>query len=218
VSPVLKSTPTPVSGLVRGARSSGVLRGETLETGMKVGLFGGTFDPPHAGHLHVARTAMRRLGLDRIWWLVSPQNPLKRRTADDLERRMAAVRTLANEPGMVVTDIESRLGIRHTAKLLRAITALHPRNPFVWIMGADNLASIHRWHDWTEIVETVPLAVIARPQDPVRARLSLMASRYRTSRLREADAKVLPLKMAPAWTYLIEPLQSDSSTQLRTER
>lgn len=212
-----RSTPVPMQGLIRAPGATAPLRGEYLPPGAKVGLFGGSFDPPHKGHMHVALTAMRRLELDRVWWLVSPQNPLKSRKANDLETRLQRVRDFADKPGMVVTDVEARLGIQHTAALIKALKTRHPKNRFVWLMGADNLASIHRWQDWTEIVESLPIAIISRPLDPVRARLSMMASRYKCSRLREGEAKSLPFKSAPAWTYLIEPLQSASSTQLRTK-
>lgn len=213
-----RSAPLPLSALIRKPGWSGVLRGEHLPPGARVGLFGGSFDPPHKGHMHVATSAMRRLELDRVWWLVSPQNPLKDRRASDMKTRLERVRGYADRPGMVVTDIEARLGIQHTAALIRALQARHEDVHFVWLMGADNLASFHRWKNWTEIVQSIPIAIISRPQDPVRARLSLMASRYRRSRICEGEAKSLPFKSPPAWTYLIEPLQSDSSTQLRTKR
>ncbi len=216
--PRRRSLPIPMKGLIRPHGASTPLRGEALAPGLKVGLFGGSFDPPHGGHVHVAETAMRRLGLDRVWWLVSPQNPLKSRRPDGLNSRLDAVRAYIDRPGMVVSDVEARLSIQYTAILVRSLTRRYPGVNFVWIMGADNLASIHRWQDWHDIIESVPIAVISRPQDPVRARFSLMATRYRHARICEYEAKKLPLQIAPAWTYLIEPLQSDSSTQLRNHR
>lgn len=191
---------------------------EALSPGMRVGLFGGTFDPPHKGHVHVATTAMRRLGLDRIWWLVSPQNPLKSRQADDLDRRMRAVAALADRPGMVVSDIEARLGINRTMDLLTVLRARHPDIHFVWIMGADNLATIHRWGHWREIFASIPIAVIARPTDAIRARLSPAAQIYSRSRWPETQSRALPYQAAPAWTYLTERLHPQSSTALRALR
>ena len=191
------------------------LRGEGLSRGLRVGLFGGSFDPPHAGHLHVAQTALRRLGLDQVWWLVSPQNPLKGAPTDDFTRRIEAVRRLARQPGMRVSDIETRLGSTRTIDLLNHLQRSHPGVRFVWMMGADNLAGIHRWAEWTRIFETCPVAVISRPQDAVRARLSHAARQFATSRIRESQAITLPLKTAPAWTYLTERLHSHSSTALR---
>ncbi|WP_291845192.1 nicotinate-nucleotide adenylyltransferase [Maricaulis sp.] len=193
----------------------GALRGGRLGRGMRIGLFGGSFDPPHAGHLHVARTALRRLGLDQVWWLVSPQNPLKAQPAGDFERRFRAVQELADRPGMHVSDIETRLGTTRTIDLLHHFKTRHPGVHFVWLMGADNLASIHHWAHWPEIFQTVPVAVIARPQDAVRARLSRAACQFATSRIRESEAASLPLQSAPAWTYLTERLHSHSSTALR---
>ncbi|WP_198928880.1 nicotinate-nucleotide adenylyltransferase [Maricaulis sp. W15] len=182
---------------------------------MRIGLFGGSFDPPHAGHLHVARTALRRLGLNQVWWLVSPQNPLKTSPSGDFQRRFNAVRTLATQPGMHITDIESRLGTTRTIDLLTHLKTRHPGVHFVWLMGADNLAGIHRWAHWPQIFRSVPVAVIARPQDAVRARLSRAATQFATSRIRESEAAALPLQSAPAWTYLTERLHSHSSTALR---
>ena len=191
------------------------LKSELLVPGMRVGLFGGTFDPPHAGHLHVARTAMRRLKLDRVWWLVSPQNPLKARQAGDLARRMNAVAELASEPRMVISDIEARLGINRTVDLMRELKRRHPWVRFGWIMGADNLSSIHRWGHWREIFASYPVAVVSRPTDAVRARLSPAASIHARDRLSEGRARILADCAAPAWIYLTEPYHPHSSTALR---
>ena len=191
------------------------LKSELLVPGMRVGLFGGTFDPPHAGHLHVARTAMRRLKLDRVWWLVSPQNPLKARQAGDLARRMNAVAELASEPRMVISDIEARLGINRTVDLMRELKRRHPGVRFVWIMGADNLSTIHRWGHWREIFASYPVAVVSRPTDAVRARLSPAARIHARDRLPEGRARILADCAAPAWIYLTEPYHPHSSTALR---
>jgi nicotinate-nucleotide adenylyltransferase len=191
------------------------LKSELLAPGMRVGLFGGTFDPPHAGHLHVARTAMRRLKLDRVWWLVSPQNPLKTRQAGDLSRRMDAVAALAGEPRMVISDIEARLGINRTVDLMRELKRRYPGVRFVWIMGADNLSSIHRWGHWREVFASYPVAVVSRPTDAVRARLSPAARIHARDRLPESQARILADCAAPAWIYLTEPYHPHSSTALR---
>ena len=193
---------------------NGALRGDGLSRGMRVGLFGGSFDPPHAGHLHVAQTAMRRLGLDQVWWLVSPQNPLKATPAGDFDRRFDAVCQIAARPGMRITDIETRLGTTRTIDLPNHLRPRHPDVHFVWLMGADNLAGIHRWANWTQIFQSVPVAVIARPQDAVRARLSHAARQYARSPIRESEAVALPLLQAPAWTYLTQRLHPHSSTSL----
>lgn len=212
-----RSAPVRFGALTRRGRTAPPLHGEALAPGMRVGLFGGSFDPPHAGHLHAARVAKRRLGLDRVWWLVSPQNPLKNRTAGDFLRRFEGVRALARDPFMVVTDIEVRLGARLTADVVEALVKRHPGVDFVWIMGADNLKGFHRWARWRDIMRTVPVAVVARPQDPIRARLSLAARNFSHVRCNDNRARALIGGGAPGWTYLVEPLHKESSSRLRGE-
>jgi nicotinate-nucleotide adenylyltransferase len=187
---------------------------------MKVGLFGGSFNPAHDGHAHVAETALRRLGLDRVVWLVSPQNPLKdARDSAPLAERMASARAAAASaaagPAMVVSDIESRIGTRWTVDTLRALIARHPGVRFVWLMGSDNLASFHRWRGWTDIMRMVPVAVIARPGSELDSRTAPAAARFAGARVPASKARLLPYLEAPAWTYLSAPLNPRSSTALR---
>jgi nicotinate-nucleotide adenylyltransferase len=185
---------------------------------MRVGLYGGSFNPAHAGHLHVARTALRRLDLDRVIWLVSPQNPLKAATdTQSLPGRMAAVRRLATGPSMIVSDIETRIGSAYTIDTLRVMQARWPGVKFVWLMGADNLAQFHRWRGWTEIMRSVPVAVISRPGSMLRARFSPAAQRFAASRLPAAAAPTLADHVPPAWIYLPVPLNHLSSTALRAQ-
>jgi nicotinate-nucleotide adenylyltransferase len=202
--------------LARRGPDAPTLKNEIAYPGMRIGLFGGSFDPAHAGHLHVAREAMRRLALDRVWWLVSPQNPLKRaRDTADYERRLAAVSALAAGPGHVVSDLERRIGARYTAEVVDALLARHPRVRFVWIMGADNLATFHRWRDWPGILRAVPVAAVARPGDTLRAQLSPAAQRFRHARVPSAHAHALLEMRPPAWLYLCARLNEASSTELR---
>lgn len=210
-----QSAPVHFAGSIRRGRRAAPLKGEHLKSGMCVGLFGGSFDPVHAGHTHVAQIALRALHLDRLWWVVSPQNPLKQRRAGDFLRRFVGVQEIANSPRTVVSDIENRTGVRTTADLVNVLKRRHPGVHFVWIMGADNLAQLHRWYRWREIVREVPIAIIARPQDPVRARLAPAARQMASHRIKESHANVLPKKGAPGWTYLTEPLHNDSSSALR---
>ncbi len=191
------------------------MKGETLAPGMTIGLFGGSFDPVHRGHFHVAATALKKLQLDRLWWIVSPQNPLKQRRAGEFQRRLTAVEDAAERPRMVVSDIEDRTGIRTTAELIAVLKARHPRVRFVWIMGADNLGQFHEWHRWRDIAASVPIAVIARPQDPIRARLSPMARELAATRISETHAHTLAKSSPPGWTYLTERLHSEASSRLR---
>ncbi|MDP2764465.1 MAG: nicotinate-nucleotide adenylyltransferase [Brevundimonas sp.] len=197
--------------------------GLDLSPGMAVGLFGGSFNPAHDGHAHVAETAMRRLGLDRVVWLVSPQNPLKNaRDSAPLNERMAsavaAAALAASGPSMIVSDFESRAGTRWTIDSLRALTARHPGVRFVWLMGSDNLAGFHRWRGWTDIMELMPVAVIARPGSLHHSRTAPAAARYASARVPTRQARLLPDLEAPAWTWLTAPLNPRSSTALRAAR
>ncbi len=165
---------------VPDAGRPGALRdGLRLGPGMRVGLLGGSFNPAHAGHWHVAEIARVRLGLDRVVWLVSPGNPLKDAAgAAPLAQRLAGTRRIARGPSMVVSDIESRIGARYTLDTVRRLKARHRGVRFVWLMGADNLAGFHRWRGWTQILREVPVAVVARPGAPLGGRLSVAARRF----------------------------------------
>lgn len=210
--PLFHAGPAP---RLTGPRRGG-LTGLPLAPGMRVGLFGGSFNPAHEGHRHVAETALRRLDLDRVVWLVSPQNPLKR--ADEtapLAARMASARTLATGPSMIVSDLETRIGTRWTIDTLRAVTARHPAVEFVWLMGSDNLAGFHRWRGWTDIFRLMPIAVVARPGSLLESRTAPAAARFAGFRLPDAAARRLPGAATPAWTWLGGPLHPQSSTALR---
>lgn len=195
----------------------GVLRdGLGLMPGMTVGLFGGSFNPAHDGHAHVAETALQRLDLDRVVWLVSPQNPLKdtSQTAP-LAERLASARMWAPGPRMIVSDFETRAGMRWTIDTLRALKARHPGVRFVWLMGSDNLESFHRWRGWTDIMRMMPVAVIARPGSLLESRAAPAARRFAGHRVAASEARLLARMQAPAWTYLTAPLNPSSSTALR---
>ena len=183
--------------------------------GQRIGLLGGSFDPPHAGHVHVSRRALTAFGLDRVWWLVSPGNPLKANAPAGMERRVAAARALVHHPRIEVTDIEERLGTRYTAATLRALLRRYPGVRFVWLMGADNLAGFHRWEDWAEIMHMVPVGVLARPGEQLRAGLSPAARRFARWRLPAGAAQGLADRPPPAWVLLPGPMLDLSSTGLR---
>ena len=183
--------------------------------GQTIGLFGGSFDPPHAGHVHVSREALKRFGLDRVWWLVSPGNPLKPNGPAPLDRRMAAARALVTHPRIVVTDVEARIGTRYTAATLERLIALYPGVRFVWLMGADNLAQFHRWQRWDWILETVPVGVLARPGQGISARTAKAAVVYRGAKLPASKARRLARSAAPAWCFLNLPMVDLSSSAIR---
>jgi len=188
--------------------------------GLRIGLFGGSFNPPHEGHRLVAETALRRLGLDRIWWLVTPGNPLKENTGLPTQaRRMAEVRALVGQdPRMVVTGIEAAIGTRYTEQTIRFLVRRCPQVRFVWLMGADNLASFHRWKNWKAIAVNVPMAVIDRPGSTLRAASSPAARMFAGNRLDESDAPLLASRPAPAWLFLHGKRSMESSTRLRSRQ
>jgi nicotinate-nucleotide adenylyltransferase len=206
----------PAPRLPSGGRPPLLRPGFSLARGQTVGLFGGSFDPAHDGHAHVAQTALRRLGLDKVIWLVSPQNPLKPRSGD-LKGRMASAKRFARGPSMIVSDVESRIGSSYTIDTLRALKARFPGVHFVWIMGADNLSALHRWRGWTQIVHETPIAVIARPGSALKSRLAPAATRFSPYRLPSRQARLLALTAAPAWLYMREPLNFSSSSAIRAK-
>lgn len=183
--------------------------------GQRIGLLGGSFDPPHQGHVHISREALRRFDLTQIWWLVTPGNPLKAEGPAPMEHRVAAARALLAHPRVTVTDIERQLGTRYTAETIEALMARYPHASFTWLMGADNLADIHRWEAWPRIFAQVPVGVLARPGDPVWARTARAARLFRSSRLPASHARLLGRAMPPCWCYLKVPMIDISSSTIR---
>src|SRR5271163_4334682 len=174
----------PAARVPAAGRPSVLRLGFDLKPGMRVGLFGGSFNPAHDGHAHVAETALRRLGLDRIIWLVSPQNPLKPSHETDAHtRRLWGALRYAEGPSMIVSDAEVKIGSRYTVDTVRALKARFPGVRFVWIMGADSLAGFHRWRGWTQIMREVPLAVVDRPWITLKSRFSPAARRFAHARV-----------------------------------
>ncbi|WP_209426871.1 nicotinate-nucleotide adenylyltransferase [Pararhodobacter sp. SW119] len=187
----------------------------TAGPGQTVGLFGGSFDPPHAGHAHLTREALKRLSLDRVWWLVSPANPLKRDRPAPAAARLQACRQVITHPRVAVTDIEARVGTRATVDTIDALRRRYPYLRFVWLMGADNLTAFHHWDRWQAIMAAVPIAVLARPGQRMPALTSRAARQYARYRLPARDAARLAFHPTPVWTFLDMPMRGDSSTALR---
>lgn len=183
--------------------------------GMTVGLLGGSFDPAHEGHVHITLEALKRFRLDRVWWLVSPGNPLKARGPAPLDQRLQRARTIMRHPRVEVTGIEARLGTRYTAATLGALFDLYPEVRFTWLMGADNLADFHRWERWDEIMAALPVGVIARPGERVAARTSPAARRFRAARLPGWASGLLASAEPPAWCLVNVPMMAVSSTEIR---
>ncbi len=190
-----------------------------VERGMAVGLFGGSFNPPHEGHLLVAEIALRRLGLDQLWWMVTPGNPLKSRTElASLSERIAMSRRLITDPRIKITAFEKELGGSYTADTLAYVKARNPQAHFVWVMGADSLKTFHLWQKWRHIVGTFPIAVIDRPGSTLSFLSSKMARTYDYARIDEDDAGTLWRQRAPAWTFVHGPRSALSSTAIRAGR
>lgn len=184
--------------------------------GMRIGLYGGSFNPAHAGHLHVSRMALKRLRLDRVWWLATPGNPLKDlRELAPLADRLATAGTVAEDPRIAVTGFEAAIGARYTVETLRWLRLRRPALRFVWIMGADSLTSFHRWERFREIASLMPIAVIDRPGHTLAAPNAPGARALARWRIDETDAPLLADHAPPAWVFLHGPRSSLSSTALR---
>jgi nicotinate-nucleotide adenylyltransferase len=182
---------------------------------MRIGLLGGSFNPAHAGHLEMSLHALKRLGLDQVWWLVSPQNPLKPATGmAATQDRLKGARSLAQHPKIIVTDIETQLGTRYTADALRELRRRFPSAHFVWLMGADNLEQFPRWRRWAEIMRHVPVAVFRRPgyDTAIRGKAAIRFAKFRH---RAGFGKKLARTKPPAWLVLDNRLNLVSSTALR---
>lgn len=181
--------------------------------GMVIGLLGGSFDPAHEGHAHITREALKRMGLDRVWWLVSPGNPLKAQQPAPMAERLARARAVMPDPRVVISDLEARLGTRATADTIKRLQAIYPGVNFVWLMGADNLVQFHRWNRWRDILRSVPVGVLARPGAGVAARMSVAARAFRVNLVDRGEH--LRGRKAPAWCFVNMPMHGASSSAIR---
>ncbi|GAB5388198.1 MAG: nicotinate-nucleotide adenylyltransferase [Alphaproteobacteria bacterium] len=206
------TTPKPDPHLLSGSHWAG----------LRIGILGGSFNPAHAGHLHVAQQALMRLGLDQVWLLVSPQNPLKStREMAPLQDRVDSARKIsAKDPRIIVTAIETDLNTRYTAQTLRGLQRRYPRTGFIWLMGADNLLGFHRWQDWQYIAQTIPIAVFARLPYSIQAingRAACAFSQYRrrASALKGLGSGPRARKNKPDWAFVPSPINRLSATAIR---
>jgi nicotinate-nucleotide adenylyltransferase len=187
--------------------------------GLRVGLLGGSFNPAHQGHLHVSLMALRHLDLDQVWWLVSPQNPLKPTNGmAPFRQRFASARAEARHPRIIVSDLERRLGTRFTSDTLAALGRRYPDTRFVWLMGADNLGQIHRWQHWRSIFESTAIAVFDRAPYRLSVLAAPAARAYGRWRVIGRNARPLARMAPPAWTFFITKLDTSSSTAIRLEQ
>jgi nicotinate-nucleotide adenylyltransferase len=183
---------------------------------MRIGLLGGSFNPPHLAHRAISLFAIKRLKLDRVWWLVTPGNPLKHDgSLRDLDERAEAARTVANDPRIEVSCLEAVIGVRYTVDTITYLRRRTSGLRLVWIMGADNLAQFHRWQNWQRIAAEVPIAVIDRPPQSFRALAAPAAQALARYRLPENQASQLADRSAPAWVFLTGMKLNLSSTGLR---
>ncbi len=183
---------------------------------MRIGILGGSFNPAHAGHLHIAQMALRRLKLQQVWLLVSPGNPLKDAgTLASLPERLASAAAIAGGRRIVATDIERHLHTRYTCDTLRALRSRFPRACFVWLMGADNLVQFPRWRGWMDIARTTPFAILPRPSYNHAALAGQAARRLAPARLHAAGA--LACAKAPAWIFLGGREDASSATAIRRQ-
>lgn len=183
---------------------------------MRIGLFGGTFDPPHKAHVEACLLALRRLGLDRVWWVVTPANPLKDTSSlTPLDQRIRAIEDFAHHPRIDVTGFEALIGTRYTFDTISFLRRRCPGVHFVWIMGADNLRSFHRWQKWKSIAKLVPIAVVDRLGPSLYATSGVAGQALARWRLPESAAKSLADRKPPAWIYLHGLKSPLSSTALR---
>ena len=183
---------------------------------MRIGLFGGSFNPPHPGHQLVSRQVLKRLELDAVWWLTTPGNPLKDH-ADlaPLTKRVIAARALITHPRVKVTGFEAEKGFNYTYDTIRHLRQTLPNRRFVWIMGADSFSNFHQWERWRDIANLIPLVIYVRPGSANKALASKAAQSLARFRIDEADAKLLPHSKTPAWVYLNGLMCGQSSTAIR---
>ncbi len=187
-----------------------------LWAGQRVGLLGGSFNPAHDGHRHISLAALKALDLDQVWWLVSPQNPLKPKAGmASLADRMRHAKRVAGHGRIVVTDLERQLGTRYTADTLPQQRQSYPKTEFVWLMGADNLAQMARWDRWPQVFRTVPIAVFDRSGHSLTALRGIAASRFAKYRVPNERAQTLASQTPPAWMFFHIRRHPASSTALR---
>ena len=188
-----------------------------LVKGQRTGLLGGSFNPAHNGHLHISNLALEHLKLDCVWWMISPQNPLKSVNGmASLDQRMEKACEVAENSNIIVTDVECELGTQYTSNTLPALQKIFPEGHFVWLMGSDNLAQIEQWHQWETIFMTLPVAIFARPAYCNDVEEVKSVKQFSSFQVSEANASTLADMKPPAWAFLKTPLNPESATEIRS--
>lgn len=185
-----------------------------VDINQTIGLVGGSFDPPHEGHMHIAKWALSTLPLDKLWWVVSQRNPLKAHSFTDFQKRFDDTKKLVNQSNMLVTDVERQLNVNFSVDLIKRLKIEYPTVKFIWIMGADGLKHFHKWKDWEVIFEMLPIAIFARPGYNEFS-TTVAALKYKDSFLPSDNAVQLPYRKAPAWAFFNIPMKNISSTEIR---
>ena len=182
-----------------------------------IGLIGGSFDPQHEGHMHVAKWALRSLPLDKLWWVVSKRNPLKKQSTTDFKNRIKNTQKLVKQPKMLVTDLEAVFDTEFTVDFLSKVKSEYPKGNFIWIMGADGLSNFHEWKHWEKIFEMIPIAIFARPSYSDFL-TTVAGKKYSKNLLPENRSNQLMQCKAPAWAFFDIPLKNISSTEIRNRK
>ena len=187
----------------------------SVEPGLTIGLLGGSFDPPHEGHVHITKLALKIFNLSKIWWLVCPENPIKNVTPSDVNSRFLASKKIMKHPSVVITDLERKFKTKYTFQTLIKLKKLYPSTKFVWLMGADNLINFHHWKNWDWIMKNIPVGVLARPEEQIKAGLSRTAIKFGNYRLPKEKSIILSNYIPPVWTLSTGPMRNISSTEIR---
>ena len=187
----------------------------SVERGLTIGLLGGSFDPPHEGHVHITKLALKIFNLSKIWWLVCPENPIKSVKPSDLNSRFLASKKIMKHPSVVITDLERKFKTKYTFQTLIKLKKLYPSTKFVWLMGADNLINFHHWKNWDWIMKNIPVGVLARPEEQIKAGLSHTAIKFGNYRLPKEKSFILSNYNPPVWTLSTGPMRNISSTEIR---
>ena len=187
-----------------------------MSDGKRIGLLGGSFNPAHEGHIHISRAALDRLKLDEVWWIVSPQNPLKEvHGMGDFQSRLQSAADMVDDPRIIVSDIEREMGTVYTVDTLEALKKNFHEHRFVWLMGADNLRQIPKWRGWQRIFRLVPIAIFPRPSFSRRALAGKASRRFKRFQIKTARAPRLATMRAPAWVFLRTQPNTTSATRIR---